>query len=63
MAKSKLPNHIYHLAEAANWLSIQRYGLLSASKLLDLAEITGGSISIPHKQRSPIHSHKERSHL
>jgi hypothetical protein len=36
-----LPNRVYHLAEASNWLSIQRYGLLSASKLLDLAGVLG----------------------
>jgi hypothetical protein len=37
----KLPNRIYHLAEAANWLSIQQRGLLSASKLLDLNGYVG----------------------
>lgn len=31
-----LPRYIYHLAEAANWSSIQQYGLLSASALLRL---------------------------
>jgi hypothetical protein len=35
----ELPDHVYHLAEASNWLSIQRHGLLSASNLLDLAGI------------------------
>ena len=35
----ELPDRVYHLAEASNWLSIQRYGLLSASKLLDLAGV------------------------
>jgi hypothetical protein len=34
----KLPDHVYHLAEAANWASIQRHGLLSASKPLDKAD-------------------------
>jgi hypothetical protein len=33
----KLPNTVYHLAEESNWPSIQRDGLLSASKLLDAA--------------------------
>ena len=37
----KLPAHVYHLAEAANWPSIQYSGLLSASKLLDLAGLAG----------------------
>jgi hypothetical protein len=32
---------VYHLAEAENWASIQRHGLLSTSKLLDLAGATG----------------------
>jgi hypothetical protein len=37
----KLPDRVYHLAEAANWLSIQRNGLLSASNLFDLAAVRG----------------------
>jgi hypothetical protein len=37
----KLPERIYHLAEAANWPSIQRHGLLSASKLMEVAGLTG----------------------
>jgi hypothetical protein len=36
-----LPRSIYHLADAENWLSIQRYGLLSTSALLDLAGVQG----------------------
>jgi len=32
--------HIYHLADEANWASIQRLGLLSASRLMDLAGLT-----------------------
>lgn len=36
----QLPVYIYHLAEAANWPSIQRHGLLSTSALLDLAELS-----------------------
>ena len=31
---------VYHLADAANWASIQRLGLLSASRLMDLAGLT-----------------------
>ena len=34
-----LPTHIYHLAEAANWQSIQRHGLLSTSALLDITAL------------------------
>ena len=33
----KLPDTVYHLAEESNWPSIERDGLLSASKLLDAA--------------------------
>lgn len=36
-----LPRYIYHLADAANWLSIQQHGLLSTSALLDLSGIQG----------------------
>ncbi|HEX8751359.1 MAG TPA: hypothetical protein VF732_09615 [Nitrospira sp.] len=38
----ELPNRVYHLAEASNWLSIQRHGLLSANNLFDLAGLLGG---------------------
>lgn len=37
----ELPDRVYHLAEASNWLSIQRHGLLSASNLFDLAGVFG----------------------
>jgi hypothetical protein len=33
----QLPTYIYHLAEAANWPSIQQHGLLSAVALFELA--------------------------
>ena len=36
----KLPDRIYHLAEASNWPSIQRHGLLSASRLMEVAGLT-----------------------
>ncbi|MBX3332047.1 MAG: hypothetical protein KF722_16700 [Nitrospira sp.] len=36
----KLPDRIYHLAEAANWPSIQRHGLLSAGRLMEVAGLT-----------------------
>lgn len=32
-----LPSSLYHMADAVNWLSIQRHGLLSTSALLKLA--------------------------
>jgi len=31
---------VYHLADAANWASIERLGLLSASRLMELAGLT-----------------------
>ena len=34
MAERRLPDRVYHLAEAANWASIQLSGLLSAGELL-----------------------------
>jgi hypothetical protein len=37
----ELPALVYHLAEASNWRSIQRHGLLSASTLFDLAGVPG----------------------
>lgn len=40
-ACDKLPVRLYHLAEAANWLSIRRYGLLSTKLLLDRAGLCG----------------------
>lgn len=40
-ALTTLPRSIYHLADAVNWPSIQRYGLLSTSALLDLAGVQG----------------------
>ena len=40
-ARVKLPDRIYHLAEASNWPLIQRDGLLSASRLLSAAGLAG----------------------
>lgn len=37
----KLPDRIYHLAEASNWPFIQRDGLLSASRLLHASGLIG----------------------
>lgn len=41
LPQTPLPRCIYHLADAANWLSIQQYGLLSTSALLDLSGVQG----------------------
>lgn len=40
-APDRLPSYVFHLAEEANFPSIQRHGLLSTSALLDLAGIQG----------------------
>ena len=45
-----LPLHIYHLAEATNWPSIQLHGLLSTSALLDLA-------ALPQNERDRYEQH------
>ena len=37
----KLPEHIYHLAEASNWISIQRDGLISAGRLQSADGLAG----------------------
>lgn len=37
----KLPDRIYHLAEASNWPLIQRDGLLSARRLMRTSGLTG----------------------
>ena len=51
----RLPRQVYHLAEEANFPSIQRHGLLSASALLDQAGIHGTQrISLERHQR-PAH--------
>ncbi len=48
----RLPRQVFHLAEAANFPSIQQYGLLSASALLDLAGIHGQErIALEQRQR------------
>lgn len=50
-----LPRHAYHLAEAANWPSIQQRGLLSASRLLDVAEL-------PAAERVTLERHQRTAH-
>jgi len=41
MKSRALPQHIYHMAEASNWASIQARGLLPASHLLAKAGLSG----------------------
>jgi hypothetical protein len=52
----KLPRRIYHLAEAANWPSIRRNGLLSTTALLDSAGIHG-------EERNRIESCQRIKHI
>ncbi len=40
-ARRNLPRHVYHLAEEANWPSIQRIGLLPAAELITRAGLSG----------------------
>jgi hypothetical protein len=51
----RLPTHIYHLAEAANWPSIQRHGLLSTSTLLDV-------IALPKDERERYEQQRRSDH-
>jgi len=44
---------LFHMAEAGTWLSIQRFGLLSTTALLDLYEIEGGSRDSIESARRP----------
>lgn len=53
---NRLPPHVFHLAEEANFSSIQQYGLLSTSALLDLAGVHGEErIRMEHCRRT-IHT-------
>jgi hypothetical protein len=50
-----LPKYIYHLADAANWSSIQQHGLLSTSALLDLSGSRGQAREqIEQQQRTQL---------
>lgn len=44
---------LFHMAEAGSWASIQRYGLLSTSALLDLFEIQGSEREVLESRRRP----------
>lgn len=52
---NRLPRHVFHLAEAANFPSIQQYGLLSASALLDLAGIHGEERIVLEQRQRTVH--------
>lgn len=51
-----LPQHIYHLAEAANWPAIRRDGLFSASSLLDRAGLVGSERDRLERQQRLNHA-------
>ncbi|MDR4495534.1 MAG: hypothetical protein R3B74_14190 [Nitrospirales bacterium] len=51
----KLPAQVFHLAEAANWPSIQQHGLLSTSALLDLAGVRGNKRAQFEQRPRSIH--------
>src|SRR5438132_3550614 len=49
----QLPRRVFHLAEFSNWSSIERHGLMSASELMDAAEVTGARREqLEHSQRT-----------
>lgn len=52
--------HLYHMAEAEMWPSIERHGLLSTTALLDLFEINGDlrrAIKTEHRSESVTITH------
>ncbi|HTK86985.1 MAG TPA: hypothetical protein VL329_04600 [Nitrospiraceae bacterium] len=51
-----LPAQIFHLAEASNWPSIQRHGLLSTSALLDLAGVRGEKRAPFERRHRTVHT-------
>ena len=54
-AVSKLPaRHVYHLADAENWPSIQRRGLLSATRLLALSGLGAEEQARIEKAQRPV---------
>ncbi|MGQ0658597.1 MAG: DUF7002 family protein [Chromatiales bacterium] len=52
----KIPAHAYHLAEAANWPSIQRHGLLSTSALLNRAGLPDRECARLERNHRPEHT-------
>jgi hypothetical protein len=51
-----LPRHVYHLAEEANWPSIERLGLLPASELIVRAGLNGADRDRLERSQRPDHS-------
>ena len=52
----KLPDRMYHLAEASNWPLIQRDGLLSASRLLQASGVTGADRDRLERAQRLVHT-------
>lgn len=52
----RLPERVYHLAEASNWAAIQREGLHCASTLLDRAGIVGKDRRRWEQEQRPKHA-------
>lgn len=52
----RLPRYIYHLAEAANWPSIEKHGLLPAQGLIDRSGIKG-------RARARLLGNQRKQHL
>jgi hypothetical protein len=52
----RLPDHVYHLAEASNWPSIRRDGLFPASDLLTRAGVTGDARERLERAQRPDHT-------
>jgi hypothetical protein len=51
-----LPRHVYHLAEEANWPSIERLGLLPASELIVRAGLNGADRDRLERSQRADHS-------
>ena len=47
----RLPDRLYHLTDAANWFSIERYGLLSAWRLFERAGICGEERAVVERRQ------------
>jgi hypothetical protein len=53
MRPVQLPKYAFHLAEEANWPSIERHGLLPARTLLAQAYPAGSTVHLQHR---PVHT-------
>jgi hypothetical protein len=51
-----LPRHVYHLAEAANWPSIEKHGLLPATELIARAGLSGADRERLERSQRPGHT-------